>query len=255
MVDNRQDPQVTAQLVQILGRVPDLVARAAAVGRSGVSPGSRAATDASTPLGHHVRIQAIDRLASGVEHLDMWHRLLLAGVQPNTVHITLIRGAMEGAVTCRWLIGPEDSVERVRRGVALLLDDYANRREFEDDFGVSPDAIKPPAKNAATRIAELKAARDTAKIGPIKVPSMTYRFGGYIGMSAPHGRSMYRLLSAYAHGMQWKAMTTKFELVEGAPEVAGGRVAKVSANDEMAVMLTDLGVTTVAAALRELEAY
>jgi hypothetical protein len=55
--------------------------------------------------------------------------------------------------------------------------------------------------------------------------------------------------------MQWKGMTTKFEVVEGAPDIVGARVVKVSANDDMAVVLTDLGVTTVAAALRDLEAY
>lgn len=74
--------------------------------REAVAPGSNASKDASVPLGHHVRILAIDHLSTGLEHLVMWRRLLMSGVQPNAVHMTLIRGAMEGAVNCRWLIDP-----------------------------------------------------------------------------------------------------------------------------------------------------
>jgi hypothetical protein len=82
----------------------------------------------------------------------IWQRLLTGGWQPFAAHMTLIRGAMEGAVACRWLIDPwQDSAERIRRGVALLLDDCGNRRDFERDFGIDPAAIKPPAKSAADR--------------------------------------------------------------------------------------------------------
>ena len=58
--------------------------------------------------------------------------------------------------------------------------------------------------------------RENAKISPIKVPSMTYRFGGYIGLQPGPGRAIYRLLSAYAHGKQWKGLTTKIQAVEEA---------------------------------------
>ncbi len=118
--------------------------RITATSLAGAQPGSAAATDEASPLGHHVRIMAIDNLMIGLDHLVIWHRLLTAAVQPNASHITLIHGAMEGAVTCRWLIDPRvDSVGHVRRGVALLLEDYGNRDDFERDLGIA-DAIKPP---------------------------------------------------------------------------------------------------------------
>ena len=148
--DTQQDPLVTAKLGEVLAQAPVLFDRLTATSRAGAQPGSDAATDEATPLGHHVRIMAIDHLMTGLDHLVMWHRLLTAGVQPYASHITLIRGAMEGAVTCRWLIDPrEDSAERVRRGVALLLEDYGNRDDFERDFGIA-DAVKPPAKPTNT---------------------------------------------------------------------------------------------------------
>jgi len=196
-----QDPQITARLAQTLAQAPTLFDRLGVTARAGVAPGSPAAEDATSELGHHTRILAIDHLATGLEHLVIWHRLLTGGSQPFAAHMTLIRGAMEGAVTSRWLIDPrQDAGERVRRGVALLLDDYANRRDFERDFGIDPAAIKSPAKSGADRYKELQAERDAAKIGPIKVPSTTYRFGGYGGLQPGPGRAIYRLLSAYAHG-------------------------------------------------------
>lgn len=251
-----QDPQITARLAQILARAPVLFDRLGAAARAGIAPGSQAAEDATSVLGHHTRIMAIDHLATGIEHLVIWHRLLTGGSQPFATHMTLIRGAMEGAVTCRWLIDPrQDPAERVRRGVALLLDDYGNRRDFERDFGIDPAAIKPPAKSGADRYKELQTERESVKIGPIKVPSMTYRFGGYIGLRPGPGRAIYRLLSAYAHGKQWKGLTTKIQVVEEATEVRGGKVVKVTANDDMSVMLTALAMKVATSAVDEVDAY
>lgn len=251
-----QDPMITARLAQVLAKAPILFDHLGATARVGIVPGSPASEDATSELGHHARILAMDHLATGLEHLVIWHRLLTGGSQPFATHMTLIRGAMEGAVTCRWLIDPrQDSAERVRRGVALLLEDYGNRRDFERDFGIEPAAIKPPAKSGADRYKELQAERDVAKIGPIKVPSMTYRFGGYSHLEAGLGRAIYRLLSAYAHGKQWKGLTTKIQVVEAAAEVRGGKVVKVSANDDMALMLTSLAMKVATSAVDEVDAY
>ena len=251
-----QDPRITARLAEILAQAPILFDRLNAVALAAASPQSEATKDASMPLGLHVRILTSDHLSTGIEHLVVWHRLLTASVQPFGVHMTLIRGAMEGAVTCRWLMDPRDnSAERIRRGVALLLEDYGNRRDFARDFGIPASAIKPPGTGAADRFQELAKDCDAAKIGRMKVPSMTYRFGGYTGLRPGPGRAIYELLSAYAHGKQWKGLTAKFEAVEDAAAVPGGRVVKVTANDDMAVLLTDLGMRVAAIALGELEAY
>ena len=77
-----QDPRITARLAEVLARAPILFDRVGATARAGALPGSEATKDASVPLGHHVRILAIDHLTTGIEHLVMWHRLLVAGVQP-----------------------------------------------------------------------------------------------------------------------------------------------------------------------------
>ncbi len=250
-----QDPRITAQLAEALARAPLLFDRLTATSRAGAEIGSDAATDEASPLGHHVRIMAIDHLMTGLDHLVMWNRLLTAGVQPYASHVTLIRAAMEGAVTCRWLIDPrEDSAERIRRGVALLLEDYGNREDFERDFGIA-EAVNPPAKTAAARRAELKAERIAAKIGSTQAPKMTTLFGRYTGLPPARGRAVYRLLSAWAHGKQWKGMTARFEVVEGAVAVPGGKLVKVTADDDLSLNLTLLGMMTATKALNELDAY
>ncbi len=254
--DDNQDPAITARLAEALARAPRLFDRLHATAKAGADPGSEAVKDAAVPLGHHGQILAVDHLSSGIEHLVIWNRLLTSGVQPNTVHMTLLRGAMEGAVTCRWLIDPRaDSGERIGRGVALLLDDYANRRDFERDFGIPPEKVKPPAKTGADRRAELLAARTANKIGVVKVPTMTALFGAYAGLESGPGRAIYRLVSAYAHGKQWKGLTTNNQAVENAVAVPGGQLMKVTANDDMSLWMTLLGVRVAAAALAELRAY
>lgn len=254
--DDNQDPAITAGLAEALAQAPVLFDRLQATAKSAAASGSDAAKDAAAPLGHHGQILAVDHLSSGIEHLVIWNRLLTSGVQPNTVHMTLVRGAMEGAVTSRWLIDPRaGSGERIGRGVALLLDDYANRRDFERDFGIPPEKVKPPARTGADRRAELLAERTAHKIGVVKVPTMTALFGAYVGLEPGPGRAIYRLLSAYAHGKQWKGLTTKNQAVENAVPVPGGQLMKVTANDDLSLQMTVLGMRVAAAALDELRAH
>lgn len=251
-----QDPSITAKLAELLSQAPALFGRLGAVARRGVLRGSRAAEDGASPLGHHVRVLATDHLSIGIEHLVIWHRLLMAGVQPYAAHMTLIRGAMEGAVMCRWLVQQRtDSPDRVRRGVALLLDDYRERRAFEQEIGVTADRLRPPAKTGTDRLTELQRERDRAGIGRTEIPKMTALFGAYAVPGGPTGRALYRLLSAYAHGKQWKGLTTRFRVVEDVKEVPGVRLVQVTANDDLAVVMTAVGLSTAALALAELETY
>ncbi len=251
-----QDPRITAGLASTLAQAPVLFDQLHALTLSGPSDGSEAAAAIGPPLAHHSAILSADHLSTGLEHLVTWNRLLLGGVQPYASHITLVRGALEGSVTCRWLVDPRaDAAERTRRGVALLLDDYKNRADFERDFGIPPEAIKPPAKSGADRAKELQTERDAAGIGRIDVPRMTARFGGYLGLEPAFGRAIYRLLSAYAHGRQWKGLTVTHVLSDAPPDATGAREAKVTANDDMSLPLTVLGIKNASTALAELHAY
>jgi hypothetical protein len=260
-----QDPGISARLIAAVSEVPTLWELWLAVVRADSTPQSEAAKDAAHPLGQHVPILAGTHLSNGLEHLLSWHRLLMPptpqgfpvqGWQPLAAHVTLIRGCIEGAVMCRWLVDPKaDSPVRIQRGVALLLDDYRNRRAWENDRGMG-DADFGKGKNAAQRHEDLRKARDDAKIEEVPVLNYTDLFGLYAGYRAPSGgRAMYRLLSAWAHGLQWPMATANFVPIEDGPKVPGGGVGRFSANDEMSAVYTSVAVRLAKAALHELMAY
>lgn len=179
------------------------------------------------------------------------------GWQPYAAHVTLIRACMEGAVMCRWLVDPKaDSTVHIQRAVALLLDDYRNRRAWEYDLGVAPDAPFGEGKTGAQRYADLLAARKAAKIEEVEVLNYTDMFGLYAGYRSPcNGRAMYRVLSGWAHGMGWTQGTANLEPVEDGPMVPGGRLGRFSANDDMSATYTAWAVRLAKIALRELMAY
>ncbi len=248
---------MTERLVKLLEHAPELRERAAALAKAGSAPRSDATRDAGLPLGHHVGILAMDVLATGLEHLFVWQQLLTeAKLQPNTAHMTLLRGALEGVARARWLTEEEaGSIFRVRRGIALLVEDHRNRREFESDFEVPTERLESPAKSGGARYLELIAERDLAGIKAERVPPMTELFARYIGQDPGPGRGTYRLLSAYAHGMQWKGLTSQIEKIEGGPDVPGGLLVRTSANVAGAVMFTSVAVHGCLLAVEQLERY
>ena len=66
---------------------------------------------------------------------------------------------------------------------------------------------------------------------------------------------MYRLLSAWAHGLQWPLATAILVPIEDGPMVPGGGIGRFSANDEMTAVYTSLAVRLTNTAFHELMAY
>lgn len=261
-----QDPEITARLIAAAAEVPTLWERWFKIARAESSRQSEAQKDAARPLGQHVAILAGTHLSNGMEHLLTWHRLLMPptppGVpvqayQPIAAHLTLIRAGMEGAVMCRWLVDPKaDSTIRIQRVAALLLDDYRNRRAWEYDLGVAPDADFGNGKTAPQRHTDLQKARKAGKIEEVEVLNYTELFGLYGGYRNPcSGRAMYRLLSAWAHGQQWQIGTANLEPIEDGPKVPGGGVVTLSANDDMSATFTAFAVRLTKIAIGELATY
>jgi hypothetical protein len=261
-----QDPEITARLVAAVSQVPALWEQLTAVARTASSPQSEATKDAAMPLGHYGAILAGAHLSNGIEHLLSWHRLLMPPTpegqpvqawQPIAAHVTLIRAPMEGAVMCRWFVDLKaGSTVRIQRAVALLLDDYRNRRAWESDLGVAPDSPFGEGKTGAQRYVDLLKARKAAKIEEVEVLNYTDMFGLYAGYRTPcPGRAMYRLLSGWAHGMEWPQGTAKLEAMKDGPKVPGGGVGRLSADDEMSATYTAIAVRLARTALHELMTY
>lgn len=178
MTGASQDQAYTQQLVALVGQAPGLKERAHAQALRSLGPGSRAAVDSAQPLGQHVLFLAGLALSNAIEHLEIWRLVLVeAKTQPMAAHMTLLRGALEGAVTCRWLVDPAaDSRERIRRGVTLLREDWGHRQDFERQVG---HHANPPGKSARERLRDLASACKAAGIKPGSVMGITTRCARY----------------------------------------------------------------------------
>ena len=101
-----QDPEITRAIFDTLSAIDRLSERHQELARSTGARGSQRLADEarSAGLGHEVWDLAMDQIASGIDHLIAWRALIEAGVQPAFAHLTLLRGAMEAAVTARWLL-------------------------------------------------------------------------------------------------------------------------------------------------------
>lgn len=244
-----------------LRRVPALIDGYEAVVKAGRAPGSPARVDAALPAGRTAYDLATSAWLSGGDNLLAWHHLRLgASVQPPSAQYTLLRGALEGAVTCRWLVDPwATSKERRRRGAIAQLEDYVERGKFEASIDTRP--FVAPAKSGADRAADLRqllvsegemAADATADPRSL---SMTDRFKLYAMTSGYDGSWLYRVLSAFAHGRQWP-LAPFGEIVERVNDSSGdGVVIKLTAREGPVDGVTVVAFLALQRALAELTWY
>jgi hypothetical protein len=244
------------KIADALSAVPDLVERHHALAAAAFEDGSCGARDVglSAELGHEAWDLATDQLASSLDHLVAWHRLILAGIQPSFAHLTLVRGSMEATVTARWLLDATlEPSERVGRAVGLLWYDYEERRKAENAMEIA-DKIVPPAMSAARRIAELEEGRLADNIPAISYPPMTRLFELYAVPAAKRGESLYRILSAHAHSRRWRLLMNP-STDTGSVATTGAKIMKVTAGDQISAEFTQMAVRWVARAIGEAEGY
>lgn len=212
--------------------------------------GSPAAADGSLRLGTLAWPLATTAWGVGGDHALSWYHLLIAGKQPMSAHYSLARSAIEGAVTCRWLLAPaEDPETRRMRGAIAQLEDYRNRRTFEADTGLDKKTPSPPAKLAGVRYSEQLAAMKALGIAPTKPPLTTDLFETH----GP-GAWLYRVLSAHSHGSQWGLLTAKRgEMVAGAfPDTYA---ATMTADDSLTQVAAFYTVQALRSALQDIAGY
>jgi hypothetical protein len=111
------------------------------------------------------------------------------------------------------------------------------------------------ARTGTDRLKELTSQYRAAGIKPGAPLGMTSRFDRYAVPDGPLGQSVFRLLSAYAHGKQWSVLTANLGVMDRAAGIPGGAVARVSSSDHVSVTFTGIGLRTALAAVRNLEAY
>ena len=130
---SRQDPRITAELRTMLGVVPVLRERQETVVRANSKArGSPADLDGQHRLGRFVWEIASQSLGVAGDHLEAWRRLIEeAHTQPGWAHMTLLRGAIESASLCRWLIDP---TAKYRRAWARIMHHAPQYRSISSSF-------------------------------------------------------------------------------------------------------------------------
>lgn len=92
-------------------------------------PGSTAAVDLQrSPHARWIQTSASIALGGAADHLSTWQVVVQARRLPTYAFATLLRAALEAALVTRWLVDSRVSPgERVGRGIAAQLADYAER--------------------------------------------------------------------------------------------------------------------------------
>jgi hypothetical protein len=175
---------------------------------------SPADLDSQHRLGRFVWEIASQSLGVAGDHLDAWRGLIEeAHTQPGWAHMTLLRGAIESASLCRWLIDPAaTSAQRVQRGVAAQLRDWDERQKFEQASGADKLPRTGEARTGRQRVNELVEARRANGVPEMSVPTFVKLCDGYAIAGGPGGDALYRLGSVFAHGMQWTLLVSENEL-------------------------------------------
>src|SRR5439155_24421457 len=117
----RMDADSASELHRAVARVDEIHARAYRRFNA-PEPGSRAAADATIPHARWVITYAGLAVGSAADHILAWKLVADGGLIPIYAPMTLLRGALEAAVTARWLVDLRPTAEeRVGRGIAAQL--------------------------------------------------------------------------------------------------------------------------------------
>lgn len=252
LVDESRGPQLaqatTEALASALAPVFDLRKRYESL-LGPLRLGSTAEADNHHPLGELVWVQALQLWVVAADHAIAWHDLLTrAGLQPFRAHGTLLRGCLESAVVCRWLVDPSaDQNTRLGRAVGLQLDDFVERGKFEAATGSADREPVGSAARAKERVAELRKDAEDAGVKPIKPMGYVDLFDRY-----SVGGWLYRLLSAFAHGKQWALLASDRSRLRS---VGGFIQGQVTASDDVSIAATRFGMDALEAGLADLERY
>lgn len=246
-----RDPRIRPTLA-ILANAPSLRDRARALGGPAPVEGSDAQLDQTHPQGMLPQVLAGQMAGVAAEHLFIWHLLLNQDVFPRYAHLTLLRSALEPAVTARWLLHGATTAARICRAVALLGQDMVEWRKIAASFEASRPGVVTETL-VDEQMAKSRADVDCSEF-PQRVPSRSDRVRDHAVHPGAKSDWIYRVLSSPAHGNTISISTGEFgETLES--NIPGTTARRVSPNTKLAFEATGIVLQTVEAAIVDLERY
>jgi hypothetical protein len=248
----RQDPAITTRMAERLVRIVALRKRHDELALATPAPNSSAAADAPHPVGALVWILATQAWAVASDHALAWYELLTkAQAQPMRAHASLLRGALEGAVTTRYLVDPSlGAAQRLERAAAVQLADHHDRANFERASGFARKKLEPPAKHAQERSSDFRKRMKKLGVSRIDMWGYTRLCEHY----ATH-RWLYPVLSGMAHGKSWTLLVSQLDDPVKLPGLHDGGIGRESANDQLSLMATMSVMQTLEVSLEEIGHY
>lgn len=178
-----------------------------------VEPGSDLAFDTARSGTYDVGHAAWSGIAVAIDHLHALRELIVkAGSLHTYAPFSLIRSAMDNASLALWLIGPDDSDERVLRCLRVASENVRQSRDARAVLG--PRAPQPPRPDDV----RLQEITDIANaLGINSRGAAGARWAGYeriVEEAATLTRILdpgataflWRACSAFGHGRQWAAL-------------------------------------------------
>lgn len=257
-----QWPDAINKLLRLLDPIDEYRQRMSRIALGSHQPGSPAEMDSASAFEGAVSIYAGQNVAMGLDHLRAWRVLVKAEDITEFAYMTLLRSALEGAATARWLLGSDDSLERLRRAAILGLEDRRQRRTLEAEIAkiaereaaergetYEPQTWEGDARSGADRFDDHLAKMTAAGIAKQGPPNLTDLIRDY----GP-GAHFYQLTSAFAHRREWSmAFAEERARVEDTGPGAGA--IELGPSSFWTVRMTDVAMDEIKDALNELEAY
>ncbi|WP_206797021.1 hypothetical protein [Amycolatopsis sp. MtRt-6] len=178
------------------------------------APGSELAVDDQATDPRRLSHLALTAVGAAVDHFHASSLLISTGrVVHMNAQFTLLRAALENAATAVFMLGPDDSQERIFRALRIAWSDVVDQHNLLDNVN------QPPRKSLAAHKTELqnlaKAQGMTkADVAKIAARALSYSmivktagaeaFGDKVG---PLALTIWMVNSGSAHGKQWEAIT------------------------------------------------
>lgn len=177
--------------------------------------GSDLALDNSKFTHHAISEFIRSSLISAGEHLRLAAIAIHQGILFPTSHFTVLRGALVSSAQACWLLAPDESTERQRRGLSALdamygeMIKYANAVSAMSDDTADRNALETKLPYLHDCRAELTAVRKGDKLAL----NQTMFISAALTETLPdrpelieHGNALWREMSSDAHALGWSLL-------------------------------------------------